>query len=115
QQPMDKRFPLELAGVEFKQKRYERAAEWLRRARKLDPDDEYTSDFLGSVYFLQGNLEASLKYWNQISKPRISEIRFQPQPKVRPALLDTAFEFSSASTLKLPDLLTTRARLEALE
>src|SRR5919108_5555540 len=32
QQPRDKRFPLELAGVEFKQRRYPKAAVYLRRA-----------------------------------------------------------------------------------
>src|SRR5262245_56195136 len=39
QQPHDKRFLLELAGVCFKQKNYAEAAGYLRRALRLDPDD----------------------------------------------------------------------------
>ena len=33
----DKRFPVELAGVAFKQKRYPEAAAWLRRGLKINP------------------------------------------------------------------------------
>jgi cytochrome c-type biogenesis protein CcmH/NrfG len=59
--PSDKRFPQELAGVAFKQKHYAEASRFLQRALKLDPTDSYTVDFLGTVYFLEGNLEAALK------------------------------------------------------
>src|SRR5687767_8058026 len=71
QQPGDKRFPLELAGVYFKQKKYSAAAKYLRRSLRLDPSDSYANDFLASVYLLQGNLAAALKYWNFVSKPLI--------------------------------------------
>ena len=70
-QPGDKRFPLELAGVAFKQKRYPTAARHLRRALRLDPTDSYGNDFLGTVYFLQGNIAAALKYWNRVGKPKL--------------------------------------------
>src|SRR6266851_1596659 len=62
--PTDPRFPIELAGVAFKLKRYPEATHYLRRALGLAPHDSYANDFLGTVYFLQGNLEAALKYWN---------------------------------------------------
>ncbi|HEY1808585.1 MAG TPA: hypothetical protein VGG42_08485, partial [Acidobacteriaceae bacterium] len=39
--PDDKRFPTELAGVAFEQKRHAAAAHWLRRAHHLDPTDSY--------------------------------------------------------------------------
>ena len=114
-QPGDKRFPLELAGVAFKQKRYSVAARQLRRALHLDPSDSYGNDFLGTVYFLQGNIEAALKYWNRAGKPQIVEVRTQPAPRVNPALLDRAMAFAPASVLRLPDLLTTQVRVSALE
>jgi tetratricopeptide (TPR) repeat protein len=113
-QPEDKRFPLELAGVAFKQKHYPQAAAYLRRALKLTPDDSYGNDFLGTVYFLEGNLEAALKYWNRVGKPQIEEVRAEPRPKVSPALLDRALAFSPASTLLLPELLTTDVRIRSL-
>jgi tetratricopeptide (TPR) repeat protein len=112
--PRDERFPVELAGVAFRQKRYSEAGRELHRALKLDPSDSYASDFLGTVYFLQGNLPAALKYWNRVSKPLIASVEEDPIPKVDPALLDKAFTFSPASTLLLPELRTTELRVRGL-
>lgn len=114
-QPHDKRFPLELAGVAFKQKQYAQAVRYLRQALHLDPHDSYGNDFLGTVYFLQGDIEAALKYWNRVDKPQIAEMRTQPTPQVNPALLDRAFAFAPASALRLPDLLTSYVRICGLE
>ena len=113
-QPTDKRFPIELGGIAFKQKRYSEASAWLRSGLRLDPADSYVDDFLGTVYFVQGNLEAALKYWNRIAKPHVEEIRPEQQLRIHAALLDRAFAFAPASTLRLPDLLTTEARVSGL-
>ncbi|MDE3106292.1 MAG: tetratricopeptide repeat protein [Acidobacteriota bacterium] len=112
--PADPRFPIELAGIAFRQKRYSVAAHRLRQAIKLAPNDTYANDFLGTVYFLEENPEASLKYWNRVGKPRIAEVREDPMPRVSPALLDRAFAMSPASTLFLPDFLDTDARIRGL-
>jgi hypothetical protein len=114
QQPRDKRFPLELAGVSFKQRKYAEAADYLRRALRLDPTDTYANDFLASVYFLQGNLEAALKYWNRVSKPQIEDVRVDPTPKVDPVLLDHALAFAPATVLRLSEVQTTEARVSGL-
>jgi tetratricopeptide (TPR) repeat protein len=114
-QPRDKRFSLELAGVAFKKKQYPLAVHYLRQALRLDPSDSYGNDFLGTVYFLQGNTEAALKYWNRAGKPQIAEVRSQPVPEVKAALLDRALAFSPASVLLLPDWLTTDVRVHGLE
>jgi hypothetical protein len=114
QSPADPRFPIELAGLAFRQKHYSQAAYRLQQAIKLAPDDTYANDFLGTIYFLQGNLEASLKYWNRVGKPGIAELREDPLPRVSPALLDRAFAVSPASTLLLPQFLDTEARIRGL-
>ncbi len=113
--PNDKRFPIELAGVAFKQKKYGDARNDLRRALQLDPKDEYANEFLATVYFLEGNLEAALKYWNRVGKPEIAEVRSESRLKVRPALLDHAFAFAPASTLTLDELLASNVRLRGLD
>jgi tetratricopeptide (TPR) repeat protein len=115
QQPADKRFSLELAGVCFRKKNYAEAASHLRRALRLDPSDTYANDFLAGVYFLQGNVEASLKYWNRVSKPEIEETRIEPTPRVAPALLDRAFTIAPATALDLRELQTTKARVRGLD
>jgi hypothetical protein len=112
--PTDPRFPIELAGLAFRQKHYSQAADRLRQAIKLAPDDTYANDFLGTVYFLQGNLEASLKYWNRVGKPMVAELREDPVPRVSPVLLDRALTVSPASTLLLPQFLDTDTRLRGL-
>jgi tetratricopeptide (TPR) repeat protein len=114
QAPTDPRFPIELAGLAFRQKHYSQAADRLQQAIKLAPDDTYANDFLGTIYFLQGNLEASLKYWNRVGKPEIAELREDPLPRVSPALLDRAFAVSPASTLLLQQFLDTEARIRGL-
>jgi tetratricopeptide (TPR) repeat protein len=110
----DKRFPIELAGVAFKQKRYSEAAAWLRRGLRLDPGDAYANDFLATVYFVQGNPEAALEYWNRVGKPRIEEVRPEQRLRIDPALLDRAFAFAPASALRLGDFLTTEVRVHGL-
>jgi tetratricopeptide (TPR) repeat protein len=114
QQPGDKRFSLELAGVCFRKKNYAEAAGHLRRALRLDPTDTYANDFLAGVYFLQGNVEAALKYWNRVSKPEIEEVRTEPAPRVAPALLDRAFTIAPATALDLRELQNTKARVRGL-
>jgi tetratricopeptide (TPR) repeat protein len=112
--PDDERFPVELAGVAFKQKHYEEAVKNLHRALQLKPNDDYANDFLGTVFFLQGNLEGSLKYWNRVGKPRVSQITYDPTPKLDPVLLDHAFAFSQESTLRLEQLQDSGERMRAL-
>ena len=113
QWPDDPRFPIELAGVSFKKGRYTEAVRWLRHALPLT-NDPYVTDFLATVYFLQGNLEAALKYWNRIGKPRIETVKVDPGLRVDPVLLDRAFTFAPGDTLSLSGLLTTRARIDGL-
>jgi tetratricopeptide (TPR) repeat protein len=112
--PNDARFPTELAGLAFQQKNYPAAASWIKRALRIEPREQYANDFLATVYFLEGNLEAALKYWNRVGKPYIDSVQPQPLPRLRPSLLDRALSFSPAAVLRLSDLETTRARLEGL-
>jgi tetratricopeptide (TPR) repeat protein len=112
--PIDPRFPVELAGIAFKQKNFPRTARLLRQALRLEPNDTYANDFLGTTYFLEGNLEAALKYWNRVGKPYIANVRADPTPRTSPVLLDHAFAFSPSATLTLPQLLDSDARIRAL-
>ncbi len=112
--PRDQRFPIELGGLAFKRQRYSEAAAWVRRALKIDPADEYANDFLGTVYFVQGNLEAALKYWNRVDKPQIASVKADHPLQIRPALLDRALTFAPEQQLSVHDLLSSRARVKGL-
>ena len=112
--PSQKRFPIELGGVAFEQKKYAESAHWLRRGLRIDPGDAYANNFLGTVYFLSGNLEAVLRYWNRVQKPEIAGLDFDPHLQVHRLLLDRSFAFSPAAVLREPQLITTEARLDGL-
>jgi hypothetical protein len=112
--PGQKRFPIELAGVAFEQNDYTQVSHWLRRGLRLDPGDSYANDFLGTVYFLSGNLEAALKYWNRVQRPAIAGLDLDPHLRVHHLLLDRAFAFAPASELRERQLITTETRLDAL-
>ena len=113
--PRQPRLLEELAGVEYKQRQFSRAKRHLRRALALQPSDDYASDFLASIYFQEGNLEAALKYWNRAGKPQLSDLSLHGAAHLDPILLDRAFNFSLGSEWRWDQFLTARARLEALD
>ncbi len=111
--PGQKRFPLELAGVLFQQKKYPDAAVWIEKGLKIDPQDEYAIDFAGTDFLLMGNLDASLKYWNRIRKPQIDLLKLD-QLHVQRLLLERAFVFSPQAELRRADYESSEVRLDAL-
>ena len=112
--PGDARIMTELAGLAYRRKKFKDAKAYLRRALAAEPSDHYAINLLASIYFLEGNLEAALKYWNRIGEPQLSDLSFQPQPRLKPILLDRAFQFLRGNVWKSGDFLMTNARLEGL-
>lgn len=113
--PSDPRFPRELAGALFQLKHHQQAKDSVRLALKLDANDAYAQDFLATLYFMEENLEAALKYWNPSQKPVVEQITSSPQPRLKPVILDRAFAISPASQLRLEDFRNTQAWLDHLE
>ncbi|MGH9739977.1 MAG: hypothetical protein ACRD4X_15525 [Candidatus Acidiferrales bacterium] len=113
--PRDERLMVELAGVDYHQKDYKYAKSFLRRALSIDRRDSYANNFLASIYFLEGNLEAALKYWNRAGKPILVDLSYSPAPSLNPLTLDRAFDFSRGSVWRRDRYLATQARLHALD
>ena len=112
--PAQARFPVELAGVDYKRRDFAGAKRELHAALKLDPRDAYTHEFLGTLYFLDGNLEVTLKYWNAIDRPRLRNVALQPRPQLDEALLQRAIGFNAPQVLTVNGLLGANARLDSL-
>src|SRR5947208_3838053 len=112
--PGDSRFLVELAGVAYKQKDFRAAKNHLHAALKRNPRDSYSNEFLATIYFLEGNLEAALKYWNPEDKPRLKTVAFEPSLKLKESLRDSAVAFNAPQVLTADALLTTEARLDDL-
>ncbi|MGC1782309.1 MAG: tetratricopeptide repeat protein [Acidobacteriaceae bacterium] len=113
--PRDARFLTEMAGVAYIEKRFSTAKIDLRRALGLDPRDAYSNNFLASIYYLEGNLDAALKYWNRVGKPKLVDLIYDPIPKLDPLILDRAFRFSPGSIWTRNRFLTTRAEIQSLD
>ena len=112
--PRNERLHVELAGVEYRQHHFRTATKNLRHALAIEPADGYANNFAASIYFLEGNLEAALKYWNKIDEPRLADLSFDPQPRLNPIIMDRAFAFSPGAVWERNHFLATLARLEAL-
>lgn len=112
--PSDPRFLVELAGVDYKQNNFPAAKRNLLAAVRLGSRDTYTRDFLATIYFLEGNLEAALKYWNAIDKPRLRSVAAQPPPRLDATLLSRAVGFNAPQVLTAQAWLSAQTRLENL-
>ncbi len=113
-EPRETRYLVELAGACYRLTDSAAAKKHLREALRLAPGDTYALEFLGTIYFLEGNLEAALKYWNGIEKPRLAGVIYDPQPLLKPGILYRVADFPAPGILSRDGLLTTRARLDAL-
>ena len=112
--PSDPRFLVELAGIDYKQSNFSAGKRNLRDAVRLGSRDTYTFDFLATIYFLEGNLEAALKYWNVIDKPRLRNFAVQPPPHLDASLLTRAIGFNPPQVLTIQAWLSAQSQLENL-
>jgi hypothetical protein len=112
--PGDARFSVELAGVAYRQNDFRAAKEHLHRALRLSPKDAYSLDFLATIYFLEGNLEAALRYWNPEEKPRLRSVGFATGLRVKESLLRRALAFNAPQVLTSNALFTTQSRFDNL-
>ncbi len=112
--PHDARFPVELAGIAYRHNNLRLAKKRLHAALLLNPRDAYTHEFLATIYFLDGNLEAALKYWNFEDKPRLRSVGFVPPLQLSEPLRSRALAFNAPQVLTGNALHTTESRLENL-
>lgn len=112
--PHDPRFPLELAGLAYVRKQLPEAVSLLHGALHLDPASDYGNEFLGSIYLLQGNLAAALKYWNRTDKPLIQEVHLAPPPPLVTTLRERAITISGGQIFTLSRLRTTEENFDRL-
>jgi tetratricopeptide (TPR) repeat protein len=112
--PGDSKFLVELAGIAYKQRHFRTAKKHLQAALRLNPKDAYSNEFLATIYFLEGNLEAALKYWNPEDKPRLQTVTFAPPLQLKEPLRTRMLAFNAPQVLTDAALLTTESRLDNL-
>ena len=107
-------FSIELAGVAWRKKESASAKQYLRQGLRLDPSGAYANEFLGSLYLLDGNLYAALKYWNRIRRPILSGVIFAPEPPLQPELRERLPAASAGQLLTRARLAQTERNLDRL-
>jgi hypothetical protein len=113
--PADKRFLVELAGLDYLRKDLPSAAWRLRGALRLDPSDPYANELLASILLMQGRLESALVHWNRLNQPVLADVRLLPDAALAPVLRDRSIAASAGQILTLERLRTTAANLERLD
>jgi hypothetical protein len=112
--PGDQRFAIELAGIAYRLEQPGAAKAYLREALRLEPGDAYANQFLATLYFLDGNPEAALVYWNRVAKPRLEQVRFEPELSLDRLFLERNLAASAGAVLSAADWRTSQARLERI-
>jgi hypothetical protein len=110
----DARFSVELAGISWRRKHTRRAKDYLRQGLRLDPSDAYAIEFLGSLYLLDGNVHAALKYWNRIRKPVLGAVLFEPKPPLNSDWVERLPAVSTGQSLTGTRLTQTEQNLRRL-
>jgi hypothetical protein len=113
--PRDARFLTERAGAEYKLNDFSAAKRDLLISLHLNPSDLYVAEFLGTIYLLEGNIEAALKYWNLANMPRLAAVEAVPPPKTGEQLFHRAVLFSPPGVLEMDSYLKTNSLLGNLE
>jgi hypothetical protein len=113
--PHDKRFPIDLAGVSYRLGSRGDARHHIRRALRIDPRDPYSNDLLATLYLLDGNLDAAVKYWNRVAKPVVRRVRIPDDPGLDPGLLRRALPDANAPFLTADALRGARMDLSRLD
>ncbi|GAH84987.1 unnamed protein product, partial [marine sediment metagenome] len=65
---------LGLGELYFIQKDFRKAERMIKEAIKINPDNPYFHDFLGTLYFINDLTNLALFEWNKIDKPVLNRI-----------------------------------------
>lgn len=112
--PEQTRFLIELGGIAYRMGDREDAKSYFKRVLAIDPGDSYANDALGSIYLIEGRLEAALVYWNRIGMPRLARVEVSAPPQISATLATRAMEAQPGGILRLDDLEASRADLNRI-
>jgi len=106
--------PRELAGLRFRQERWQDAAKLARRSLELEPTDRYTRRLLASARFLAGDRDGALDDWNRLLEPRIDLVDIQGLRRTRHPVVGRMLGLGGGDLLTRERLGRARRRLSEL-
>ena len=69
----------EIAACFLKTKDYLQALSWAERGLQLSPRDPYGLELAGTILYLMDFKVKALHYWNQLGRPRLTELDIRPK------------------------------------
>ena len=76
--------------------------------------DARANEYLGTLYFVEANYDAAVKYWNRAGKPRIDALEYSPALPLDPVLVNRLEPVSRGDLLTPEKLRYTRRLLDSL-
>lgn len=104
----------ELAGVYFRQKRWEKAAAAAQEACALDPRDRHARRLLASSLYLRGDRDQALREWNRIDEPRVGFVDIAGARRTRYRVVESALGLDRGELLTPRLMRRTRRRAASL-
>ena len=105
---------LELGGIYFRKKEHQKAVQFIKRAIKINPDNEYSHDFLGTLYFINGLTNHALREWNRINKPIMANLSIENDRLKRKELIIKELRFSPGQMIRASMIRESRKRLDKI-
>jgi hypothetical protein len=99
----------EAASVAFRAGEYTKAKQLAARSA----DSSIRNELLATVFFLEENLEAALKYWNRNETPYLREVRLDYRSRWNPVLLDHMMGIARGTVLNTSDFRFAQRQLHA--
>jgi tetratricopeptide (TPR) repeat protein len=105
---------LELGGIYFKKKEYQKAERMIKKALKFNPANEYSRDFLGTLYFISGLTIQALHEWNKINKPVLANLSIENNKLKKKELISNELRFNPGQMIKPSMIRESQKRLEKI-
>lgn len=105
---------LELGGVYFKKREYKKAEQMIKKAIKINSENKYSHDFLGTLYYISGLTSLALHEWNKINKPILSKLSIESDRSTKKKFLIQELRFNPGQIIKPSMIKETKKRLEKI-
>lgn len=105
---------LELGGIYFKKKEYKKAEQMIKEAIKINPENKYSHDFLGTLYYINGLTTLALYEWNKINKPILSKLFIESDKSAKKEFLIKELCFNPGQIIKPSMIKESQKRLRKI-
>jgi tetratricopeptide (TPR) repeat protein len=105
---------LELAGLQFLERRWEEAGALAARAVELAPESAHAWRVLASSRFIGGDADGALDAWNHVAEPRLDLVRVSGLTRTRHRVVEKMVDVEAGTAVTPASLARARRRVAEL-